>query len=495
MTRTGWIKAFVLLFYAYCLLAIGVVQLAPDEAYYWYWAKHPDWSYLDHPPMVAYLMALSTGLGGDHEFFVRLAGLLCMSAGLAISFATVRALFPGAGRQLGWEVLLVFNLTLLFSAGAIVQTPDTPLVLCWALSMYCGARVLRSGGGRWWYGVGAALGLGLLSKYTMILLVPCMGLFLLLSPRLRVWWRRPQPYLALLLALLLFSPVIYWNFRHNWVSFGFQLHQGLTPDRKALLSKLGEYAAGQAGIITPLLFAAFAGYWWQGVRRAFRDGREEYLYLAALSFPVLLFFGLTTIVGETAEANWPAPAYVAGLMLAWAVYREHYARRRGHRIFMRAALVLAAMIGLVAHVHLHRPVVPLNPDRDPIKQFHSWDQMGACIAAVIQSRPRARGWFLMTDKGTTLAEAAFYTRNRYLGFDPFMPSRYLFLKDKDLERLQGFNAVILSHNRSDAGAARFQRFFRRVEPVKSYIHRYRGEEIAELSTSVMVGEGYLGNWP
>jgi hypothetical protein len=182
-------------------------------------------------------------------------------------------------------------------------------------------------------------------------------------------------------------------------------------------------------------------------------------------------------------------------MLAWVVYREHYSRRTGHRLLMHSGLVLAAVICLVAHIHLHIPVISLKADRDPLKQFHSWRRMGSEIAAVIESRPDAGGWFLLADKGTTLAEAVFYTGNRYIGFDPFVPQRYRFLTGDDLEPLRGCHAVILAHNRSEAGLRRFDRMFRRVVPVGIYTHQYRGEPIPGLSTAMLVGEDFLGNWP
>jgi dolichol-phosphate mannosyltransferase len=68
MPKTRWIIGLLVLFYLIRLLLIACLELAPDESYYWYWAKHLDWSYYDHPPMIAYIMALFIGLIGDNEF-------------------------------------------------------------------------------------------------------------------------------------------------------------------------------------------------------------------------------------------------------------------------------------------------------------------------------------------------------------------------------------------------------------------------------------------
>ena len=73
-----------------------------------------------------------------------------------------------------------------------------------------------------WLGMGIAFGLGILSKYTLGLLGLAALVFVIVDPAARRWLGRPHPYLAAVLALLLFSPVIIWNMQHNWASLTFQ---------------------------------------------------------------------------------------------------------------------------------------------------------------------------------------------------------------------------------------------------------------------------------
>ncbi len=120
---------------------------------------------------------------------------------------------------------------------------------------------------KYWYAWGAVLGLGLLSKYTMILMVPMFAGFLALSPQHRFWFTRKEPYIAGSVALILFSPVLFWNNQHHWVSFVYQLNQGFSPKHKMIILKLLEYLGGQAGVVTPLLFIAFLYYSIKGIYR------------------------------------------------------------------------------------------------------------------------------------------------------------------------------------------------------------------------------------
>lgn len=489
--RNKWIFLYLMAFYFYCLFINSLLPLAPDEAYYWYWAKNPDWSYFDHPPMVAYLMAFFTRLGGDSEFFVRFGGFLCVICGLICIFATTRRLFPDEV-HLPWEILFIMSITLLFPAGAIIQTPDTPMLFFWALALYCGSRIITDGDGRWWYLWGCALGAGFLSKYTMVLVVPCQFCYLLLARQHRYWLFRKEPYLALLIGLAVVSPVIIWNWQHDWVSFAFQMNQGFSTDGKAVASKIFEYAGGQAGIVTPILFLCALFYGAAGFYLFTKENHASYLYLLLLSWPVVIFFGLTTILGETAEANWPAPAYVAGLILMWAVYRHNYDQRRRHRIFVKSGIILALAITLIVHVHLNRPFLPLSPSDDPMRQLHSWNELGRDVNRYIAENPHADGYFLLSDKGTTVAEAIFYTGAKYDGFDLFIPQRYMFLGN--LEQFQEKNALILLHKATDARINRYRSYFDELIPLGRYTHVYRGETIKELSVDIVLGKRFRGNW-
>ncbi len=489
--RSSSILIFLLILYAYRFFLIGHLQLAPDEAFYWYWAKNLSLSYVEHPPMVAYIMALFTWIGGDNEFWVRIGGLLCTLVSQIFLYATVKRL-SGEDADLPWELLFVFNLTLLFSGGCIIQTPDTPLLLFWTIAFYGCTRVVTGGGRGGWYVAGIALGLGLLSKYTMVLMIPCMFAFLFFSPPHRHWLVRKEPYLATLLGVLIFSPVILWNMQHHWASVAFQLAQGFSPVGKPAVSKLLEYVGGQIGVVTPLLFLAFVYYSLWGWSFARRRKVREYFYLAMMSWPILVFFGVSTVRGEVAEPNWPAPAYIAGLPLMWIVYRRHFQGSRGHRRFVQLAIGLAVIVNLVIHVHLVRPVFPLPEKMDPTWQFHGWRELGESIEKHIEAHPGGAGIFLASEGPPTVAEAVFYTGNRYVGLDFTRPDRYTFLSG--VEQLKGKNAIILSLDLSASTLERANIHFEEVTVLGRHRSYFRGEPFNRMSFYVLLGREFRGNW-
>lgn len=201
------------------LVFAGLVDLLPEEAYYWNYARHLDLGYLDHPPMVAWLIWLSTSLFGESEFAVRLPAFVSWVIAAYFLFCLARNLFDKATALC--SVLLLAALPIYFVTG-MVTTPDAPMYAAWAAGLFFLERALIARKRAAWWGVGICLGLGLLAKYTIALLGLAALAFILVDRRSRRWLLRPEPYLAALLAIVIFSPVLIWNARHGWASFVFQ---------------------------------------------------------------------------------------------------------------------------------------------------------------------------------------------------------------------------------------------------------------------------------
>ena len=214
-----WAIAVVIYLTLLKLFYLGAPELIFEEAYYWNYAQHLDVGYLDHPAMVAWIIKTFTFVLGDNEFAVRIGAFLCW-------FITARFIFKLTRETLCdnsayWALALLAALPAYFSFGWFM-TPDAPLTACWAAAIYYFHQVVVKGKESAWFGVGIALGLGLISKYTIALLGAAMLLFLLIDKDSRKWFFRPQPYIALLIVCVLFSPVIIWNMQHAWASLLFQ---------------------------------------------------------------------------------------------------------------------------------------------------------------------------------------------------------------------------------------------------------------------------------
>ncbi len=200
------------------LFYIYYASLLVEEAYYWNYAQHLDFSYLDHPPMVALLIKFFTVLAGDYAISLRLASIFLFVYYRFFQLSSNRVNHKGS-RDICF--IVVSNLTLFFIESLII-TPDAPLIACWSACLYYLYRSLQMRENRCWYGVGVSLGLGMLSKYNHFLLAVTTFFYIITNSKARFWLTRKEPYLAALIAVLLFTPVIYWNATHHWVSFLFQ---------------------------------------------------------------------------------------------------------------------------------------------------------------------------------------------------------------------------------------------------------------------------------
>lgn len=304
------------------LLAAGLLPLTPDEAYYWVWGRTLQSGYLDHPPVVALWIAAGTALLGDSRLGIRLFAPLGVAlASLALADAG-RLLFPD--RRVGPAAALILNAMPLTNAGAVLMTPDTPLIVLWCLALWSTARLHATGNGRWWFAVGAFAGAGLAAKYTMALFGVGLVLWLLADATARRWWRDPRLYLGGILAALLFAPVLAWNATHGWASFAKQGGRAGTGNG-ATLRYLAELVGGQLLLASPvLLIAAAAGIALCAAAWARRRDPAAGLLLA-LTLPALLVF-LWQATGSRVQGNWPAILYPAASLAAAAFVAPRWTR-------------------------------------------------------------------------------------------------------------------------------------------------------------------------
>lgn len=200
------------------LCGMVVTNLLVEEAYYWNYANHLDFSYLDHPPMVALIIKLFISIFGVNEWAIRFGSMVCWMLTAVFSYQLTNLLMRGAGQY------AVFLLSILpfFFLQSLVMTPDQPLLVCWSAALFFLYRALVLEESSSWYWAGVWIGLGMLSKYTIVLLGPAILIYLVWIPGAGQWFSRKEPYLAALISLILFTPVIYWNAVHDWASFAFQ---------------------------------------------------------------------------------------------------------------------------------------------------------------------------------------------------------------------------------------------------------------------------------
>lgn len=313
------------------LVFAAVLPLTEDEAYYRLWSMRLQGGYFDHPPMIAWWIALGRGLLGDTVLGVRLLPVLANAVIALLLVDTLRHL--GAGARPAWRAALWLNATLLIGIGGLLAVPDAPAALFWTISLWAISRAVAAGPGRaatdgrvlaWWAAAGLAAGLAVLSKYSALFLAPGILLWLCATAENRRRLLTPGPWLAAVLALATVAPHILWNADHGWVSvikqFGRVEANAFEPDY------LAEFIGGQFVLLNPIL-AVFAGLALFRHRLAILKSPAALLLLSAL--PFLAYLVLHSL-HDRVQAHWPAPVYPALVALA-ALAADEVSRRRPWR--------------------------------------------------------------------------------------------------------------------------------------------------------------------
>lgn len=416
--------AIGLIVYAFLLrLAyLGSVDLIPEEAYYWNYSRHLDFGYLDHPPMVAWLIRFGTAAFGQSQFGVRFGALACGAVASFFTYRLTRNLF---GEASALRALLLAQVLPFFFLSGLLMTPDAPLTAAWAASLYYLERALVAGRrGAWWL-AGVALGIGAISKYSIGLLVPVTLIFMLWDARARRWWRSFEPYGAALLAVAIFSPVILWNAQHDWASFTFQTSRRLAEASKFALHKLVASAlvlitptgvlAVAAAIKTPPASTASGTDTRTGTGTGDKgDAARRRLFIhIALLFP-LAVFAIFSLRHEV-KLDWTGAPLSAALPVMAAGMISAATMSRGLRAWIRAAWTPTLVILLLIYgAGLHYLVLGLpglgygtHIELIPV----GWRDLSRRVAAVASQSREATGvppLIVGMDRYAIASELAFY---------------------------------------------------------------------------------------
>jgi 4-amino-4-deoxy-L-arabinose transferase-like glycosyltransferase len=374
----------------------ATIDLRVDEAYYWTWSRESVVSYLDHPPLIAWCVRAGTWLFGDTAFGVRFAGLAAMLCMQVLLGDIVRRLVRDV-RYVVFAVLLP-DASLQYGLGMAKVTPDIALIplalaLLWSL-----VRLWQTDDLRWWLAAGLFGGLALLSKYTAILLLPAVLAFALVPK-----WRRRQlasPWLwsAGVIAILVASPMLYWNGIHDWVSFRFQLDR---PDQVAGWSArfLADFLGQQLLLVGILLLPiVLIGAGMMAVRGYRHLAPVPILLSTAFIFPFgfFLWHGFDARIGD----SWLLFAWPLGFLCATVNLHQWHAQSRSlpARIGPQVmAFAIASGIAIVVAAELYYVAGTANYFRndDPIGKEAGF----AAVVADAEARRREVGaaWFITTD--------------------------------------------------------------------------------------------------
>ncbi len=408
------------------LILAASADLKVEEAYYWCYAQHLSPGYFDHPPMVAWLIALFSPLGVN-SVAVRLPAILLFAASGGLLYDTLRRLWDVPTARAG---VILHTLMPAFHWYSLLLLPDAPLMFFWTLGIYATTRLLQDENARWWWLIGLATGLGMTSKYpaALIPLAGFLGCWGLRKPQ-DLWLNRHM-FGSAALALALFSPVIYWNATHQFASFRFQASERFheaSEQREKLASLI--YPALMLG---PGIYLAgpFVLYW------AGRLRRSSAVQGLCWTLPFLALM-LWVCSQRLVNINWPLPGYL-GFLLLLAPWISQ-ARWRWVLVLPSAVFSVLPLLAMVI------PMPVANPGDD----INQWRPMANEALKIRAKMPRPEQTFLLGCGYQAASLLNFYAspRPQVLSVNALGMRALAYDYWEQPGQFEGWDAVVVSYSR------------------------------------------------
>jgi 4-amino-4-deoxy-L-arabinose transferase-like glycosyltransferase len=360
-----------------------------DELYFIAAGKRPAWGYVDQPPITPILARLSTALFGETPMGLRVVATLLGAVMVVLVALVARELGGGRDAQVFSAVAAACS-SFLVVTSHLLATTTTDMVV-WALVGLFALKLFRTGDGRWWLAIGAAVGVGMANKWLILVLVLAIGVSLLVvGPRsvLRTWWLLAGVGVALVVT----APVLIWQATHDFPLL--TVATGISEDDGGENRVL--FVPMQLIYVSPVLVPV----WVAGLVRLFRDPSVRFARALGLSYPVLCVV-LLVLGGK--------PYYsVPLLVLVTAAGAEPTLRWLRRGVVRRYVAGVAALVGAAVSAIVGLPVLPAA-DLGPVVATNAeqgeqvgWESFVSTVAGVWHQIPaddRAHAVILTSNYG------------------------------------------------------------------------------------------------
>jgi len=358
---------FKIIFFSLLLLRLGFIattSVIDDEAYYYVYSNHLAGGYIDHGPVVAFLIKIFTAVFGETGFGIRSGSVfLLMFLGFILYKFGEKYFSQVTGVVLSLSVIT----NVLFHTNSVVMTPDAPLAFfsfLFIISYYLGFFHNKG----FFIPAGIFLGLSLLSKISA--LFPALGVFLfpLLIKSHQKVFKEKYYYLSFVIAFIILSPFIIWNFQNDWA---FVRYQGTHIMEAGSIKTFSELWAGVGILLGPFLFIACIILPLKILLKNYFSAKDEnpvLVYFAFTSAVPLLYFLIHSSFSQF-ELNWPAPTFYGGILLFGITAGNDISNRK---IFQ---FIYSLILVVIITVQVYFPILPLQGKTDITNRYFIYSSL------------------------------------------------------------------------------------------------------------------------
>ena len=417
------------------LLIGSLFPVTADESYYWLWSKHLALSFVDHPPMVAFVNFLFTG-GKENLLMLRFGAVvvaLLVSIGI---YSLVKNLLD---EKIAALSVVLFQLIPHYFIIWLTMFVDLPLALFWTLSLLIISGIIKEKKKNLWYLLGISVGLGLLSKYTMILFWAALLFFFAIDKANRFWLKTKEFYLSIIISSIFFLPVIIWNINHSFISFTFHTERVSEPFGHNFLPYLGD----QLVHFTPILIIVFILSLSFGLKKSW-----EIRLLSSFSVIPLLLFSIISFKTKV-WAHWPSIGYVTAIPLTLAYLQE---KNRAKNFYL---ISIVAFTCLLTTLLLFLPPGIVFSQNDFTENYKIREKL-------------PKGLKIFSETGTSASILEFYTKEKVYMATGFMKPAPIVWGEKQFEiwgipDLQKGESIIFYGSESNKNLKNVLSFFEKIE--------------------------------
>lgn len=432
-----------------------------DEAQYWIWAQNFDFGYYSKPPMVAWFISIFESVFGDSSVWIKSISLFVYPFSSLFIFLIAKEL---ADEKTAFYSSMLFFTMPAVSLSSLIISTDVVLLLFWSGALFWFVKAIKTDALIFWILAGVFGGLGLLSKYNMIIFVVAVFLFLFYSKDFKNL-KNPKLYLTLMIAVVVFAPNLIWNYQNNFVSF---LHlQEISQVEKELfhIDKMFEFLGAQFGVFGVVSFALLL-FLISKIKANFAD--QKFILFAIFGF---LFLAVITTQAflSRAFANWAAPSYVAASLLV-----SYYFVKNDKIKILKIALILNIfLMALIYHFDDLTKIANIEQTRksDPFRRIRGWDEAGVQVAKILQQHPMKT---LLASDRDVLSEMIYYARPYAFGAQIFNPEKTVqnyFEQIGDMNKFVGKDFVFVSKGKNIENVAKYFESSNFIQKIDIKIHK------------------------
>ena len=392
-----------------------LLELGNDEVYYYTYAVQPDWNHFDHPPLVGWMIQLSTlNLNWVTTLSMRLGSILASAVATWMVFRTGTLIYS---ERAGWIAALLYTCSIYTSiiAGLFIM-PDSPQLLFFTWSIYLMAKWVvkpQSFNTIHWIGLGCLVGLATLSKVHGLYLWAGFGGFILFHQIKTL--KQPFLYIAVLITICAVIPILYWNLDNDFITYKFHskrvMHSGIQLE-SLMQQMIGEILYQNPLVyiscLIPLIRIKKLNLIFKSQHTTDQNSSSMLALLLWLSLPLIMLFWSISLFNPTLP-HWTGPGFIALILLAGVYWSEVSLKAIPNLIQWALGFLVVLVFGFIGLVHIFPFQLGSKSNENlgeynPINDVTGWTQFSTDFKQLIE-RDSKEG--VMNDKSPILVSKWF----------------------------------------------------------------------------------------